>query len=465
MNFPVKDFMNKKNNNVDAMSVFSKWVDEYLNFERTPVKNIFWLDTMFYLCKKFSNPQDSFKSFHVAGSKGKGSVSVMIASILEAAGFPSGLYTSPHLINFSERIGTVKGNLSEAVYEKSVSSVMNGVNSILDDELPAKRPVTWFELVTLLSFVCFKNAGFQYAVYETGLGGRLDATNVLSPVCCCINTIELEHTEFLGNTLEKIAFEKAGIIKPGVPVIVAPQKESVKEVFRKAAEEKNAPVFFADECGFVKINDFSFDGMKICLTSNLFSRPLNVKLKLLGDFQATNALIASIAVKTVLPDIREDIIEEGLSNASLSGRFEIIKSPDAYKNLPYLILDGAHTVNSIQDTLSNLNKVFPSNKNFHLLFACAYDKNVESISSLFKNKFSHIILTKPGDVKECDIERCKNAFDENELHYISCSDYYRAISLALHDADEENAVLLVTGSFYLVAEVKKYLLSKLCVSN
>ena len=213
------------------------------------------------------------------------------------------------------------------------------------------------------------------------------------------------------------------------------------------------------------INDFSFDGMNVCLSSNLFSRPLNVQLKLLGDFQAFNALIAGIAVKTVLPDISEDIIEKGLNNAFLSGRFEIIKNPATYKNLPYLVLDGAHTVNSIRNTLSNLKRVFPENKNFHLLFACAYDKDVESISLFFKNKFSHIILTRPGEVKACDIERCKKAFDVNGLKYISCSDYSRAISLALQDANDENAVLLVTGSFYLVAEVKKYLLSEICISN
>ena len=218
--------MNEKKS---AIGVFENFAEEYLNFEKTPKKNIFWLDTMEFLCKRLSNPQDCCPSFHVAGSKGKGSISKMIACILEEAGYYTGLYSSPHILNFNERIGTVSGPFPEEVYEKSVKQLIDSITSIKTEELPGKRPVTWFELATLLGMLCFKNAGIKYAVYEVGLGGRLDATNVITPLCSCISQIELEHTEYLGNTEELIAAEKGGIIKQEIPVIVSGQKESEKK--------------------------------------------------------------------------------------------------------------------------------------------------------------------------------------------------------------------------------------------
>ena len=138
--------MNEKKS---AIGVFENFAEEYLNFEKTPKKNIFWLDTMEFLCKRLSNPQDCCPSFHVAGSKGKGSISKMIACILEEAGYYTGLYSSPHILNFNERIGTVSGPFPEEVYEKSVKQLIDSITSIKTEELPGKRPVTWFELATL----------------------------------------------------------------------------------------------------------------------------------------------------------------------------------------------------------------------------------------------------------------------------------------------------------------------------
>src|SRR5574344_2902318 len=229
------------------ITVLTKWLDQYLNFEHLPQKNIFWLDTMQYLCKRFGNPENCCPSFHVAGSKGKGSISMMIAFILKRAGYNTGLYTSPHILEFIERVGTPSGQFSDEVYEKSVRELMNGVQSIIPEDLPKQRPITWFELVTLFSMLCFRDAKTDWAVYEVGLGGRLDATNVITPKCCCIGPIELEHTEYLGDTVEKIAVEKGGIIKPGVQVIIAPQKPSVRKVFEKIAAERGAPIIFVED--------------------------------------------------------------------------------------------------------------------------------------------------------------------------------------------------------------------------
>ncbi len=472
-----------------ALAVFESFAEEYLNFEKTPEKNIFWLDTMQFLCQKLSNPQDFCPSFHVAGSKGKGSISMMIACILEEAGFFTGIYSSPHIINFAERIGTVSGPFQESVYEQSVRELIDHVRSIKRDELPGLRPITWFELVTLLGMLSFKNANVAYSVYEVGLGGRLDATNVIKPVCCCISQIELEHTEYLGNTLEAIAGEKGGIIKEGVPVIVSGQKESVKEVFRKIASEKKAPIVFTDEVLKIsnivyKNRQYSYNesqdvfnngrfsrilpSMNFTLTSEKFSRPLNISLSLLGDFQARNASVASIAVKTVFPNLDENVIEKGLSHALLPGRFEKanLERTDL-DGIEALILDGAHTVKSVGSTMSTFCTLFPSSEKSvtYLLFACAADKDAENMASFFKGKFNHVILTVPGANKEADFPRLKKAFNSVGIEYIPISDCTKAVTYTLEKAAEDNAVVLVIGSFYLVSEVKKTIFARKTVSQ
>ncbi len=456
---------------MQAMSVFNSWVDQYLNFEKQPQKNIFWLDTMQFLARRFNEPHKAGKSIHVAGSKGKGSMSAMIASILSEAGYFTGLYTSPHIIDFSERISSSGGAFDEKVYEKSVKEIMNGVDSIKASDLPGGRPITWFELVTLLGMVSFRNAGTDWNVYEVGLGGRLDATNIIDPEICCIGPIELEHTQYLGDTLEKIAAEKGGIIKNGKPVVVAAQNDSVKEVFRKIAAEKSAPIYFEDEVA--QVSDMKYVdteigiGMALTIESRLFSRPLRPVMKLLGEFQCHNAALVSVAVKILFPDMDEGIIERGLSKAYLPGRFEIQKAPFCYENIPQLILDGAHTVNSIRFTMDTLENIFEGKKDrtCHLLFGCAEDKDVEDMARIIGNRFDSVVITRPGDVKASDIRRMEKAFDAVGIEYVSLSDFYKAIDIALSNADKAHCPLIVMGSFYLVSEVKKFLLAKKCTET
>lgn len=444
--------------NKSAIGVFEEFAEDYLNFEKTPKKNIFWLDTMEFLCNRFGNPELACPSFHVAGSKGKGSVSMMIATILNEAGYRTGLYSSPHILDFIERIGTCNGPFQEEVYEKSVKELIDFVSSVKTEDLPGERPITWFELVTLLGILSFANAKCDYSVYEVGLGGRLDATNVLKPAVCCINQIELEHTEFLGNTVEKIAAEKGGIIKENTPVFVAEQTESVKEVFRKIAKDRSAPIYFVDEISKISEIVYKNRRMHCKIESDFFKRPLQIVLRMPGDFQARNAALAALAVKQVLPEIDEVTIEKGLEKAALPGRFEIDGN---------IIFDGAHTVKSIGYTMDTLEKIFEGEcpANLHLLFGCAADKEVEKMAACFKGRFSKVYVTKPGYVKESDLERMKKAFDMAGIEYFSCGDHLKAIPYALEKAREENARLLVTGSFYLVSEVKKYLLSQKCLGK
>ncbi|MBO6218872.1 MAG: bifunctional folylpolyglutamate synthase/dihydrofolate synthase [Treponema sp.] len=475
-----------------SIEKLENWIDSYLNFEKTPKKNIFWLDTMRFFCEKFGHPENFAPCFHVAGSKGKGSVSTFIASILDEAGYKTGLYTSPHILDFIERVSSPNGPFEEEAYDRAVQEIMEGVQAISQEELPGQRPITWFELVTLFSFLVFRQAKVEYSVFEVGLGGRLDSTNIVNPKVSVITPIELEHTEFLGDTLEKIAFEKGGIIKENTPVVIARQRPEVRKVFEKIAEEKHARAIFVEDAiqnlnfkiknisDCIKNNTFLTNGnsgfhknciknhtslenqnilplMSVSFSSKIFSRPVKTTLQLLGKFQAENAALAAIAVKTVLPTISEEVIERGIAKAKLPARFEIIQKPKGFENIPFLVMDGAHTVNSVRFTMETMNQVFAPISHRILLFACAADKDATDIAPLFKNQFESVFLTKPGNVKQSDLETLAEAFSDAEIPYDLNEDFEAQIKKAFDHANANKSILLVTGSFYLIAEVKKCL--------
>lgn len=446
-----------------SLKKFLDYADTYLNFERTPKKNIFWLETMKFLCSRFNEPQLSCPTIHVAGSKGKGSVSIMIASILKEAGLKTGLFSSPHIVDFEERITECGKYFPEPVYEKSVEELISMLKSIPESEYPGERPVTWFELVTVLSMLCYRNSGCTAAVYETGLGGRLDSTNVICPEVTAITQIELEHTEFLGDTIEKIALEKAGIIKKGVPVVVGSQVyHEARDVFERTARELGSEIVFVqDDARIVsrKIEfneDGSFRSNNFSASSRFFSRDISVALSMPGDFQVENALCAALCAKCFDPSIDEETIERGLSKAFLEGRFEIVNFQKNGQRIP-VVFDGAHTVNSIRFTMETLRKIF-GEKKFSLLFACAFDKNVEEISSLFRNEFSSVTLTVPGSDKMPDTRRLVDAFNSNSISFEFFEDYRKACLSSLDNALKAGEGLLITGSFYLVSEAKSFIM-------
>lgn len=445
----------------------TEFFDQFINFERHEIKRTnVRLETIKLLCDYFGYPELACPCFHVAGSKGKGSVTTMIGSILKSAGFKTvGLYRSPELTHFTDRISEASGPFPLEVYQNALSELKSGVEE-LKKEGKLAHP-TWYELVTIYAFLTFRAAGCDYAVFEVGAGGRLDATNVVKPTSVVINTIELEHTEFLGDTLEKIAAEKAGIIKRNIPVVIGPQKtESVKNVFRKVAREKQAGelVFLPDKLETdYYLDDDKHLKMRICT--------LGADLKLPGDFQALNALAAATAVRLAFPAFPDETIKSGLSSAYLPGRFEIKTSRELldYPQMPYLVLDCAHTENSVSGTVSTLETyrhLLAKQKTYDscltdftlgekpiLLFACAKRKNVEAMAQILKPHFSKIILTKPGDFKTPDLPRAKAAFQDATL----IEDYHQAIKTAFETANSSSRALVALGSCYLVSEVKKFL--------
>lgn len=464
----------------DSLSFFTDWLDRYLNFEHNPKKGIFWLDTMEFFTELLGHPERTYRCLHVAGSKGKGSMSMMAACILEEAGYKVGVYTSPHILNFRERVTCPGSFLPDSIYEDSARELIAAVDATGDDELPGGRRPTWFELVTLFAMLCFRRAGMDWVVWEVGLGGRLDSTNIVRPDCCLIGPIEKEHTEFLGDTLEAIAGEKAGIIKKGIPVVIAAQQtESVRDVFRAKAAECGSLIIFSDVearaevtgYGQAELGQGADSGMGVCISSRLFFRPLRTNMRLLGRFQADNAALVALALKTVLPELDEGVIERGLGKAVLPGRFEIVAPVPGFPHIPQMVLDGAHTPRSVSLTMETFARLYGgkelppagtetgTGRHGHpvLLFASAADKDVEDIAPLFKDCFSSVFLTRPGETKACDMGRLENAFRAAGVDYTANADYLHIIGNALGEADRLAVPLLVTGSFYLVAEVKKYL--------
>ncbi len=443
--------------------LFSEWLENYLDYEQIKKKGDFSLETMRFLVERFKHPERSFKSIHVAGSKGKGSVSSMLARIIDASGAKAGLYTSPHLLDFTERVSSATGPFDDSTYGRACDIVVPLVDSIIPETLPGCVEPTWFELVTLFAFVTFREAGLPWAVIETGLGGRLDATNVIVPEASVLTPIELEHTEYLGDTIEKIAREKAGIIKEGIPVFSAGQNPAARSVFERTAKERGCPFFSMEDAVRDLRAKTGEKGLAVEIAFNelpggpRFARTIKTTLALPCTVQAQNAALAAYVAKSLIPELDESTIERGLAAAWLPGRFEILPSS------PPVILDGAHTVRSVSLSLETFFSIYSGKA--HLLFACAADKDVESIVELFAGRFDKVTLTRPGDRKASDIDRAETAFahafrDSKSASFTVNPDWRIAIDTSIAVARRENAPLLVIGSFYLVTEAKRILASR-----
>jgi dihydrofolate synthase/folylpolyglutamate synthase len=438
---------------VSSLSVF-EWISQYINFERIRADKGFCLDRMWELTEYAGYPERTAPSIHVAGSKGKGSVSTMIASILSSAGFKTALYTSPHVLDIRERI-----TLNGVFFEESVY-VDAGNELFYITEKTFKQPdaPTFFELLTLFFFLCSRLSNCTAIVVETGMGGRLDATNIVSPRASVITLIEKEHTEYLGDTLALIAKEKSGIIKPGAPLILAEQSPEALAVFYDAAEKthrqtrpslnerKGSPptvLYFPDE---VKLKDIvvSQDGTDFTIVSKFFPNPPALSIPIPGATQAKNAGLAVLAVKTAFPSISLECISDGLRKCRLRARFERIL------DAPPVIADGAHTCASVHYCSETFAAIYGDGI---LLFGCAASKDVLSMAKILAPRFSTIVITTPGTFKESYPEKIFEVFKSiNPEKVILIKDTAVAIDKTLAIAQEKSLPVLITGSFYLAGE-------------
>ena len=437
---------------------------QYVNVEKGQ-KTEFKLDRMQFLAEQLGNPHVGRLTIHIAGSKGKGSVSSMCASGLEAAGFRTGLYTSPHFIRWKERISYSNKEMEEDILIDAAKEVLSLVEGKPAEFFPGREPPTFFELTTLIGFCAFRKAGCTAQVIETGLGGRLDSTNIVFSDVSVITAIELEHTQFLGTTMAAIAGEKAGIIKEGRPCCVGYQKpearDQVMPVFRMTAAKKNAPLLEISDLVQLDAIRISSKGTSCTVLpannrtnlpqlQELVKNGLNLSSPMIGEIQAHNMALSLTALVLAVPEISKEAIIQGFFKARQPARFEIISSQ------PTIILDGAHTPDSIQLTLKNLDLLFPG-KPAVLVFACALDKKHEEMAEILAGRFNEIILTKPGDFKQSDPEQIFQSFAKRSKMVRLEEDTTSAIVLGLKRSLQIDAVLLITGSFYLCSEAAKVL--------
>lgn len=415
----------------------------------------FKLDRMRELCAALGHPENAEPSVHVAGSKGKGSVSTMTARILEAAGHRVGLYTSPHLLRWKERMSLAGDEMPEKFIIEGAEKILPLVEGKEDADFAGGQKPTYFELTTLNAFLAFRYAGCDRMVAEVGMGGRLDSTNVISPMASIITPIELEHTEWLGDTIAKIAGEKAGIIKPGVPVFISRQKAEAHEVFVRTAAERGSQLF--DAAKLVEIRDLEVDRkgtsavLRFAPEAGLpWSEDESFRVPLVGEVQAENMALALLAAAHVEPGLTPETARRGLAKASLPARFQILNLE------PPVVLDGAHTPLSTQLCLDSFSRIFGDSPAV-LLFACAHDKKHAEMASILKSRFNHIIVTKPGSFKKSDPELVAASFGLKEGGCKLIEDTRTAVSAARDLAEKLGEPLLIAGSFYLCSEAAQML--------
>jgi dihydrofolate synthase / folylpolyglutamate synthase len=426
------------------------WVESFTNLERGTLQNDarnYRLDRMRGMLSMFGDPDRGLRIIHVAGTKGKGSTSALLAAALHAAGRRTGLYTSPHVSSPFERIAIAGEPRLPDLVMKLGREMKTAIDALGIEDTPGGAPPTTFELLTLLAFLCFREAGCQEAVVETGIGGRLDATNVVSSAASVITPLDLEHTDLLGDTIEKIAFEKAGIIKPGAPAFIALQPREALEVFRAAGRERGSPLTFLGEEAQELGADVDPRGTTLTLRIAGEER-VSFRLSMLGEFQAENAALAYLTLRRTRPEISREQIAQGFRGVTLPGRMEVLGAS------PLIVLDGAHTPLAVTRLLSAFRAIFPGEA--VLLFGSVTGKNPREMARIMAPAFARVIVSTPGTFKESNPEEVAGIFRRLNPETLLEKDPARALQLA-QEASGGTRPILVTGSFYMVAEIRRLL--------
>jgi len=410
----------------------------------------FDLENISMLAEALGHPERKYRSVHIAGTNGKGSTAAFTESILRTAGIKTGLYTSPHLERINERIRVNGEEISDADFAESFTKIQ-----ILIEELLARGELrahpTFFEVVTALAFEHFAKVGVEIAVFEVGLGGRLDATNILTPEVSVITRVDFDHENFLGHSIEEIAGEKAGIIKAGVPVILAAQRAEARDVILKRAAELGAAVHESEREYVAEVVSFVDGCVRADVTDVRSVARFRVAPNLRGQFQLGNAVNA-IAVAGMLRQrgraISAAAIEQGIANAIWPGRIEKLQSgPDVY-------LDGAHNPSAARELANFLKENF-AGRHITLLFAAMRDKAVDEIAGILFPLAAEVIFTQPKISRAISAAQVAEMAGEYASHFRVIPDAQAAFEEALAGARNDDAIF-VTGSLYLVGELRQY---------
>jgi dihydrofolate synthase/folylpolyglutamate synthase len=452
----------------DSGNIYA-WLCSFINLERGlggkpgsggSAEEHFKLDRMRLLAEMAGNPERSAPVIHIAGSKGKGSVCAMTSAVLEAAGKRPGRYLSPHVLDWRERISFGGSFFSEAAYVEAGNELFMLYENYRSLKSGFCGEPTFFELITLLFFLCSRNACCGCMVVETGLGGRLDATNIVEPCVTVISVVEKEHTEYLGDSIEKIAEEKAGIVKRRKPLVLAEQSETVLEVFLEKAAEQEAPLVYLPQAAVIKNTELTKSGtaFSLCFTDPEFAGlSANYVLGVPGTVYSKNAALALLAAKKAFPDLSVEQARSGLAAFRLPARFEAI---DAGTGQPF-IADGAHTPQSVARCAETFSELYGSGG--ILLFGCAKGKDPEGMAESLLSYFSIVIITSPGTFRESDPQEVYGAFCRKASACPAGSrpsvnlvmDTKNALEKAVQTARGKKLPVLACGSFYLAGEIMK----------
>lgn len=401
--------------------------------------------------RRLGNPQDNFKVIHVAGTNGKGSTCAFLTSVLREAGYSCGLFTSPHLVEINERFQINEVNIDNSTFLKAFEKVKK-----LSDELVSEGNYhpTYFEMLFLMGMVIFAEAKVDYVTLETGLGGRLDATtSVENPVACVITSISFDHMQYLGNTIEEIAAEKAGIIVPGVPVIYDGNDKAAAKVIKERAEMLHCPAYEVctkDTC----IHKNTQAGIDFSIKSAYYGNTV-FSIPFIARYQVMNAALAltTIAVTEEGMSIPLDKICDGMKKTRWQGRMETI--------MPGVIVDGAHNEDGIKkfvETAAHFQESYP----LTLLFAAVDDKDyTEMIQTICRQiHFRNIVVTQVGGYRLVPAEELASVFTKNGCKNVV---FYEDIQEAFEKAcflKGEDGMLFCVGSLYLVGEIKSVIRRK-----
>ncbi|MBQ8163692.1 MAG: folate family ECF transporter S component [Clostridia bacterium] len=395
------------------------------------------LERITELCKKLGDPQDKLKFIHVAGTNGKGSFCAMISSVLKANGYKVGTYTSPYVKVFNERMA-INGQM---ISNEELAKITEYVKPFADEM--SDKP-TEFELITAIAFEYFARNNCEYVVLECGLGGRLDSTNVIkTPILSVITGISLDHISILGDTIEKIAFEKAGIIKKGVPCLWCGENEKAEDVIKKVANELEAP-FYNVPHRDTKITYMQIDGTKFN-----FGEYKDVKINLLGEYQpfnATNVLCAIDILKENGIKINEESVLSGLLNVVWHARFEILSDD------PLVIADGGHNIEGVTSAVNSIKRYFPNEK-LNIVSGVMADKDYDHISDIIGSIASHVFCVTPNNSRALLAEEYSKVYNKKGIPSSAYAKVDDALRAAIQNAKENEKKIICIGSLYMYSEI------------
>lgn len=406
------------------------------------------LERTFKLLEHLGNPEKKLKLVHVAGTNGKGSTTAMIAALLRGKGFKVGMYTSPFLEEFEERIQINGKNIPKTILGDLMDKVREAVDKVIEE---GYNHPTEFEIITCLMFIYFYTEKVDYAVIEVGLGGRLDSTNVITPLVSVIASISFDHTNLLGNTLREIAEEKAGIIKEGIPVVTYPQEKEALDVLIEKSKEMNSRLYVVskDNGKFLEICNENRIFQKVQV--NLGKDTFNVKLPLLGEHQIVNLLVALNTYKVISEiegfSIDNQEIFKAISTVTWIGRLETMKQN------PLLVIDGAHNIQGIRSLRANVEKYYKY-KNMYLLLGILADKQVEEMVKEITPMAKKVYALTPHSDRAELADDLKEIVDKYNSNCIALESYKEALELALMEADKDD-LILVSGSLYMIGDMRK----------